>query len=352
MGGVAGQFPQGAQGSNRFVIYVQEHDSDEHRPRLHDGSRRPTASPPALPRGTLGDAEPRYPLHGKKSEDGERPLARRRAPRPQATRRTAPRWRSPPTTWKDTVAQIVRIEVITSIIALVVLGFLSWLLTGIGLRPLRRMQRSAADHHGRGRPQPPGRATRRRRPSSASSASTLNEDARPASRTSFAAQQETETKLRRFVADASHELRTPLTSIRGSPSTTGAAGARPDQVQRSMTRIEQESERMGHMVDDLLTLARHDEGAPMEVGRVELAPMITSLADDLRAVQPERPISVDDRPADVDGDAERIFQAISNLAVNARVHTPPSAPIELVWTRSPSTAPLWRASPSSTTAPG
>jgi two-component system OmpR family sensor kinase len=148
--------------------------------------------------------------------------------------------------------------------------------------------------------------------------------------TSFAGQQETENKLRRFVADASHELRTPLTSIRGYAELYRRGGNAPDQVGRSMTRIEQESERMGHMVDDLLMLARHDEGAPMEVGPVELAPMIDSLADDLRVVQPDRPVSVRTVPLTVEGDAERIFQAISNLAVNARVHTPPTAAIELV----------------------
>jgi two-component system OmpR family sensor kinase len=58
--------------------------------------------------------------------------------------------------------------------------------------------------------------------------------------------------------------------------------------------------------------------------------MLESLADDLRVVQPERPVSVRAAPITVEGDAGRIFQAISNLAVNARVHTPPDAAIELV----------------------
>ena len=147
--------------------------------------------------------------------------------------------------------------------------------------------------------------------------------------TSFAGQQETETKLRRFVADASHELRTPLTSIRGYAELYRRGGNAPDQVGRSMTRIEQESERMGHMVDDLLMLARHDEGRRWRSSRSswrrcsDRSPTTCASCTGAPGLRHRSPLTVE-------GDAGRIFQAISNLAVNARVHTPPTAAIELL----------------------
>ena len=70
----------------------------------------------------------------------------------------------------------------------------------------------------------------------------------------------TEDRLRRFVADASHELRTPLTSIRGYAELfrRGAAD-RPEDLATAMRRIEEESARMGVLVEDLLLLARLDQ---------------------------------------------------------------------------------------------
>ncbi|MDQ3980132.1 MAG: HAMP domain-containing protein, partial [Actinomycetota bacterium] len=81
----------------------------------------------------------------------------------------------------------------------------------------------------------------------------------------FAAQQDSENRLRRFIADASHELRTPLTSIRGYAELfrRGAAD-RPEDLAKAMRRIEEEAARMGVMVDDLLLLARLDQGRPLE----------------------------------------------------------------------------------------
>ncbi len=278
------------------MIYVQERDSDG-SVLAYTPLAPANGKPPALPKN-FDDADLGTPFTVK-SDDGGGHWHAVVLPRSRLTRRTAPRWRSRANDVEDTVAQIVRIEVITSIIALVVLGFLSWLLTGIGLRPLRRMQRSAAAITGEG-----DLSRRVEHPSPKTELGelgvTLNEMLGRIE-TSFAAQQETETKLRRFVADASHELRTPLTSIRGYAELYRRGGSALRTGPALDDRIEQESERMGHMVDDLLTLARHDEGAPMEVGRVELAPMIASLADDLRAVQPERPVSVTTAPADRGG---------------------------------------------------
>ena len=99
--------------------------------------------------------------------------------------------------------------------------------------------------------------------------------ARPASpylQEAFAAQKESEAKLRPFLADASHELRTPLTSIQGFAELfrLGVANEHVD-TDAIMRRIEEESKRMRVLVDDLLLLARFDERRDIEPSRVDLA---------------------------------------------------------------------------------
>ena len=74
-----------------------------------------------------------------------------------------------------------------------------------------------------------------------------------------------EARLRRFVADASHELRTPVTTIRGYAELYRHGGlAERGELDQAMRRTEQESVRMASLVDDLLLLARLDEGRPLE----------------------------------------------------------------------------------------
>jgi two-component system OmpR family sensor kinase len=145
---------------------------------------------------------------------------------------------------------------------------------------------------------------------------------------SFAERDELEQRLRRFVADASHELRTPLTSIRGYAELfrRGAADD-PDQLALAMRRIEDESSRMGVLVDDLLLLARLDQGRPLEREPVELVALVDDAVADARAVEPDRPITFESpgRPVVVHGDDVRLHQVVANLLSNARVHTPDSA---------------------------
>ncbi|MGA7673304.1 MAG: HAMP domain-containing sensor histidine kinase [Nitrolancea sp.] len=139
----------------------------------------------------------------------------------------------------------------------------------------------------------------------------------------FLAKEESERKLRQFAADASHELRTPLTSIRGYAELfrTGAADD-PETLKRVMLRIESESVRMGKLVDDLLLLARLDQGRSLRHDRVDLAKVIENAVTDARAVEPDRPITLES-PTQliVIGDADRLKQVIDNLLANARVHT-------------------------------
>ena len=112
--------------------------------------------------------------------------------------------------------------------------------------------------------------------------------------TAFDAKDASEARLRRFVADASHELRTPLTSIRGYAELfrRGAADD-PATLRRSMERIEGEAIRMGGLVDDLLLLARLDEGRPLERVPVDLTALAADAVHDAAAADPDRPVALD-----------------------------------------------------------
>src|SRR5438876_5705335 len=137
-------------------------------------------------------------------------------------------------------------------------------------------------------------------------------------------------RLRRFVADASHELRTPLAAVRAYAELfTRGAERRPEDLARSMRGISRESERMSLLVEDLLLLARLDEGRPLEREPVELDEVVGEAVDTALTVEPERPISFDAERAVVLGDRDRLRQIVDNLLANAREHTPPETPVRV-----------------------
>lgn len=147
----------------------------------------------------------------------------------------------------------------------------------------------------------------------------------------FAERQQSEERLRRFVADASHELRTPLTSIRGYAELyrRGAAD-NPEELALILRRIEEESERMAVLVNDLLLLARLDQGRPLEQARLSFSKVVEDAVADARATQPERPILLD-APGDVEvvGDEGRLRQVVNNLLTNTLVHTPAKSEVQV-----------------------
>jgi two-component system OmpR family sensor kinase len=137
-----------------------------------------------------------------------------------------------------------------------------------------------------------------------------------------------EARLRRFVADAAHELRTPLTSLRGYAELF-RQGALPttEAVANAMSRIESEGGRMARLVDDLLLLARTDQGRPLEKEPVDLVRLAREAAGDFAAADPGRPLTSElAGAAVVVGDPIRLRQAIDNLLANVRAHTPPGTP--------------------------
>lgn len=139
------------------------------------------------------------------------------------------------------------------------------------------------------------------------------------------ARQVSENKVRQFVADASHELRTPLASIRGYSELTRRGGYElPDDVVRSLGRIESESIRMTSLVEDLLLLARLDAGRELMLGEVDLTALVADAVSDAHAASPEHDweLHTPDRVVLVTGDRARLHQVVANLLANARTHTP------------------------------
>jgi two-component system, OmpR family, sensor kinase len=159
----------------------------------------------------------------------------------------------------------------------------------------------------------------------------------------FAAREASEERMRRFVADASHELRTPLATIRGYGELYRmGALSEPDDVASTMQRIEGSAVRMGSLVEDLLHLARLDDGRPMRTDPVDLAVVATDAAADLRALDPDRPVRVvplapggTTGGAVAVGDEDRLRQVLSNLVGNVARHTPPGTAVEVAVGRTP-----------------
>ncbi|HMM82097.1 MAG TPA: ATP-binding protein [Terrimesophilobacter sp.] len=151
------------------------------------------------------------------------------------------------------------------------------------------------------------------------------------------ARQASESKVRQFVADASHELRTPLASIRGYSELTRRSGHQlPPDITKSLARIESESIRMTSLVEELLLLARLDEGTELRREPVDVSAIVADVVEDARAASPDHTWVVDggDRESVVWGDPARLHQALANLVANARVHSPEGTTVVTTLSRS------------------
>ena len=188
----------------------------------------------------------------------------------------------------QTLHHLLFVELFVAACVLGALAILAWLVVQMGLRPLQKMGETA----------------------NAIAAGDLSRRVEPADdRTevgrlgialnymlgqieqAFDERKASETRLRRFVADASHELRTPLTSIRGYAELfRRGANTRPDDLAKTMQRIEEAAARMGVLVEDLLLLARLDQGRPLEYEPVDLTRVAGAAVDDLRVTSPDRTV--------------------------------------------------------------
>ncbi|WP_083259951.1 sensor histidine kinase [Cellulosimicrobium cellulans] len=207
-------------------------------------------------------------------------------------------------------------------------GAVAYLAVQRALRPLREIEETAAgiaagDLARRVRPAPPTTEVGSLAASLNAMLSQIEE--------AFAAQEASEARMRRFVSDASHELRTPLATIRGYGELyrMGALDT-TDKVDDTMVRIEDSATRMGALVNDLLALARLDEGRPLRHEPVDLAALARDSAQDLHALDPTREVRIvglapgaaAPEALRVVGDEDRLRQVLANLIGNVARHTP------------------------------
>ncbi len=219
----------------------------------------------------------------------------------------------------QTLQRLLLVEGIVTMTVLVGLGLLAWWIVRREMRPLDDMAATAGAIAA-------GDLTRRvERADSRTEVGRLGlalnamlaqiEEAFTKSRSS-------ENALRRFLAQASHELRTPLSSIRGYAELfRRGARERPEDLALAMRRIEQEATRMGVLVEELLLLARLDEGRPLERAPVDLTRLAADAVADAKIVAPGRDVSLEQSgPVVVSGDESRLRQVATNLVVNALRH--------------------------------
>jgi two-component system OmpR family sensor kinase len=226
---------------------------------------------------------------------------------------------------QSTLRRLVGIEVIAVGAVLVAIAGLGWWVVGLGLRPLRRIEETAVAITAGDLSQ---RAAVDAQNTEVGRVAKAFNTMLGRLESSFDEKEATEQQLRRFVADASHELRTPLTAIRAHAELfrRGAAD-HPDDLALVMRRIEDESIRMGVLVDDLLLLARIDQRQAVESVPVDLTIIATDAVTDARAMEPDRPIEFEPgAPVVVMGDDVRLRQVAANLLANVRAHTPPRTP--------------------------
>jgi two-component system, OmpR family, sensor kinase len=289
----------------------------------------------------------------------------------------------------QSVGWLARVDLVVSVIIVTALAIVGVAMVRASLRPLTDIERTAeaiaAGDLSRRVPYYDPRTEMGRLATSLNVMLAHVESAFQARAQSEAAARQSEERMRRFLADASHELRTPLTAIRGyaeyyrqrgglqngsaspaivqaSPATTGvspatAAAAHTSAVassgtvpgsladpsdrdepltrqdmDRIMERVEQESSRMGGLVEDMLVLARLDQQRPVERRPVDLLTLAADAVQDARVVAPSRSIDLTLGTGAaflVLGDEPRLRQVISNLMNNALTHTPDGSPISV-----------------------
>ncbi|MEV6612279.1 HAMP domain-containing sensor histidine kinase [Kutzneria sp. NPDC051319] len=228
-----------------------------------------------------------------------------------------------------TIYQLVAIEAVVTALALALAAVLALRVSRFVMRPLDRMTDTAeliADGEMSHRVQVDGSPTEVAR-----LGNSLNQMLGRLEH-SFTSRQAAEDGLRQFVADASHELRTPLTSITGYAQLVrhGALND-PEALADAMRRVEDEAKRMAALVDELLLLARLDQGRPLESSPVDLVALAETAVGDARAADCARIVRLvaDDGDHVVRGDRARLHQLLANLLANVRAHTPPGTAAEV-----------------------
>jgi len=225
------------------------------------------------------------------------------------------------------VSRLIWVEVIITGLVLGLLGLVTWWVIRLGVRPVKQMTATATAIAG-------GDLSHRvpvgHEGTEADELGVALNTMLTRIEEAFDERSASEGRLRQFIADASHELRTPVATIRGYAELYRRGGLQErEELQQAMRRTEAETLRMGSLIDDLLLLARLDQGRPLGRGPVDLGVLAVDAAADARARAPERRVTASvSEGVVVNGDEHRLRQLVANLVSNALVHTPADAPIE------------------------
>jgi len=227
-----------------------------------------------------------------------------------------------------TLHHLLLIELGVSAAAVMAALVAGWWLVRLGLRPLTEVERTAQNiAAGDLQHRVPNESARTEVGQLARTLNVMLERIEAAFAARLASEERlraSDRRLRQFVGDASHELRTPIAAVAAYAELfeRGAADNEED-LARVMAGIRSETARMDRLVADLLTLARLDEGQPMEHIGVELVTLCAEAVQTARTVAPEWPIALGAaRPVEVEGDPHRLRQVLDNLLANVRSHTP------------------------------
>lgn len=242
----------------------------------------------------------------------------------------------PTTDVTSTINTLILVEVSVTVAGLIAAGIAGSVLVGLALRPLRKVASTATRVSEL--PLHTGEVTLYERvpESEADPHTEVGQVGAALNRmldhihSALHARQQSEMRVRQFVADASHELRTPLASIRGYAELTrrGREETGPD-TRHALGRIESEAGRMTLLVEDLLLLARLDAGRPLQYDQTDLVPLVIDAVSDARAAGRDHNwrLELPEEPALVLADAARLQQVMVNLFANARTHTPPGTTV-------------------------
>lgn len=204
-----------------------------------------------------------------------------------------------------------------------VLGLLGgWWLMGRVLGPISRISRTASAISA---------STLSERIDVAKTESELSDLARVLNETLGRLESAWKTQVR-FTADASHELRTPLSVVQSTAEGALRKDRTAPEYREALGTIQASAARMKSLVEGLLTLARADgQAAGFRKERVELAALVEDVGAELGTLARDRQVelSVSAAPSRVEGDADRLREAVTNIATNAIRCTPPAGKVEL-----------------------
>ena len=154
--------------------------------------------------------------------------------------------------------------------------------------------------------------------------------------------QKNQDNMREFLGDASHELRTPLTVIKGYVELLSKNKTQAPEIRSGYyDRVGHEIERMQSLINDLLLIAELEDQTPIAPEIINFSREVARLSNDLKTLQPMRPIETRIEPGILVNIAHNYAQQmLANIFANLRRHTPENSEVLIALTTAGNTAVL------------